>query len=63
MAMSKNGQKRLEKNLDEKADSGRSEKRLDIKASEQETGFRNLQVLEWRDMENRGPAIGASRSA
>ena len=34
--MSKNGQKRLEKNLDEKADSGRSEKRPDIKASEQE---------------------------
>ena len=36
MAMSKNGQKRLEKNLDEKADSGRSEKRPDIKAPEQE---------------------------
>ena len=36
MAMSKNGQKKLEKNLDEKADSGRSEKRPDIKASEQE---------------------------
>ena len=34
--MSKNGQKRLEKNLDEKADSGRSEKRPDIKAPEQE---------------------------
>ncbi|MCS5655396.1 MAG: diguanylate cyclase [Dehalococcoidia bacterium] len=36
MAMSKNGQKRLEKNLDEKANSGRSEKRPDIKAPEQE---------------------------
>ncbi len=36
MAMSKNGQKKLEKILDEKADSGRSKKRLDIKASEQE---------------------------
>ena len=34
--MSKNGQKRLEKNLDEKADSGRSQKRPYIKASEQE---------------------------
>ncbi len=34
--MSKNGQKSLEKNLDEKADSGESEKRPDVKASEQE---------------------------